>query len=139
MSKATDTLENIATISLPIGQVVGIASNVLEADFPGKAYVGDFIHVGFYSAFSDYIARGIENFGKQRGNRLIQKTGEYFSEITIPLVTAYFVLGETMINWIPGNTMDEKDIYAALIGGGGGFLYAKGMKRRRKSAEYSVD
>ena len=138
MSKTTDTLENIAAISMPIGQVACLAANSVKADFPGKAYINDFIWVGAYAVFSDHITRRIEKIGKQTGNKLIQKTGKYFNEITIPLVTAYFVLGETTINWIPKNTMEEKDIYAAIAGGTIGFLYAKVVKRKRKSEEYTL-
>lgn len=130
MSKIRN-LEYISKKSLPIGQVVGIASNL--ANFPGSEYVGDFIWVGAYSQISDNIARRVENFGERTGKGFIKKFGEYFNEITIPLVTTYFALGETLIDWIPFTVMDEKDVYAGLIGGALGFMAARGMKRERKS------
>lgn len=137
MRITSGTLEDIATLALPIGQTVTIASNVMKMDFPGKIYVGDFAHVALYSYFVDYVSRRIEEFGRLSKNKVIQKIGEYCSEITIPLVTTYFVLGETVIDWIPFNVMDEKDVYAAVVAGSLGVLHARGMKRRRMSEEYS--
>lgn len=134
-----NTLENIATVALATGSLVGIASNVLKSDFPGKLYIGDSCHINAYCVVSDYIARTIEQDGERRGSKLVKKLGEYFNEISIPLVTTYFVLGETVIDWIPGNVMDEKDTYAAIAGGVIGILYARGVKRRRKRAEHHSD
>jgi len=130
-----EALEDIVSVViLPTSFVLsGYLSNLPNTEFTGKNHLGDLIYTGGYSHFSDYAARRIEIFGEKTGNKLIKKFGQYFSEITIPLVTTYFVLGETIINCIPLNTMDEKDIYAALLGGTLGFLHARRKKRRRES------
>ncbi len=139
MGKPTDTRKNLLMILLSVGQIVGqmigFASNMPGVDFPGKAYVGNFVHVGLYSVFSDYIARGIERIGRKRNNLWIKTLGKYYSEITIPMVTTYFILGETVIDWIPYNARDARDLYAPLLGGGLGFFYAREMKRNMRPVQ----
>ena len=119
------------------GQAMATASNIkpLEAQIPGSEYMGDFIHVGLFSYYADNISAIIENYGEKKESPLIKKIGERFSEATIPLVSAYFAIGETLIDWIPKNTMDHNDAYAAIAAGIIGTTYAKMRKKNRKRKE----
>tara|TARA_Y100000310_G_C20158829_1_gene568184 strand:+ start:44 stop:478 length:435 start_codon:yes stop_codon:yes gene_type:complete len=140
MSNAT-ILEGIIDTAIKAtywtGQAIATASNIkpLEAKVPGSEYMGDFIHVGLFSYYADNISALIENYGKKKENQLIKKIGERFSETTIPLISAYFAIGETLVDWIPMNVMDHNDAYAAIAAGIIGTTYANMSKKNRKREE----
>jgi hypothetical protein len=119
-------VEGASLVSMIAGQSYAIACK-FNNTLPYAQNIGDLIHIGFYSFVSVYIGRGIET--ASRKDSFMQRLGKYFSEITIPLTTAYFALGETLINWIPLNTMDVNDVPAALAAGIVGIGSARALKK----------
>ena len=123
-------LEKISVPLTGIGQLFSGASNL--TDFPGSEHMGDFIHVGLYSAIAGYIGYKFDDYGDKKDSKIAKKIGKYFSDVTIPLLTAAFVIGETVHDWIPLNVMDTNDIYAAIGAGVLGTFYARSLQNTKK-------
>ena len=128
-----DTLEKLSVIPYTIGAFVSGASNL--TDFPGSENMGDYIHIGCYSMIAAYIGHKFDNYGDRKDSKIAKKIGKYFSDVTIPLLTAAFVIGETVHDWIPLNVMDSNDIYAAIGAGILGTFYARSLQNSKKQID----
>ena len=126
----SDTLEKLSVIPYTIGTFVSGASNLI--DFPGSENMGDYIHVGSYSMIAAYVGYKFDDYGDRNNSKIAKKIGKYFSDVTIPLLTAAFVIGETVHDWIPLNVMDTNDIYAAIGAGVLGTFYARSLQNTKK-------
>jgi len=109
--------------------LTGAALNLLkiyDREFfpPISHHIGDFPLVITPIYLTGIIASGITNLGKKRNNTILQKA-RYLPEIIATTIATYFVLGESVCNIIPGNTMDPKDIPAVLIGAASSYIIAK--------------
>jgi len=147
LEKKLYPLEDISdNYLLPTGMLLGIASNITQVlksalkltdhqipnlgpFFTAMDKVGDFIWTAGYPFLSNYLSDRLTEYGKTKNSKLIEKIGKYFNEISIPLVTAYFVISETVYNLIPLNVMDPKDSWAAIVGGVIGYLAFRSRKR----------
>ena len=83
--------------------------------------------------FSSHIGDITKNIGKECKNKLLEKIGNYTSEIIASATALYFTLGESLYNIIPGNTKDLLDIPSVLIAAASSYLIAKTLPREPKS------
>ncbi|MFB6246415.1 MAG: hypothetical protein ABEI74_02400 [Candidatus Pacearchaeota archaeon] len=88
-------------------------------------YVGNFPESFAIPAISGFVGDYIEYQGQKRENKILQKIGQYFPEISATAISAYFTLGETILPQILPGTADIKDIPSALVSAFAGYTIAK--------------
>ena len=100
-------------------------------------YVGNFPESFAIPAIAGFVGDYIEHQGQKRRNKILQKIGQCFPEISATAVSTYFILGETIIPQILPGSADIKDIPAVLISALAGYTLAKiGRKSRFNNKIY---
>jgi len=88
-------------------------------------YVGNFPESFAIPAISGFVGDYIEYQGQKRGSKVLQKIGQYFPEISATAISAYFILGETILPQILPGSADIRDVPAVLVSALAGCALAK--------------
>lgn len=105
-------------------RILGSAEPIISnADI--TPYVGNFPESFAFPAISGFVGDYIQNRGKRIGNKVLQKIGQYFPEISATVISVYFTLGETVFPYILPGSADIRDVPAVLISVLAGYALAK--------------
>ncbi len=101
-------------------------------------YVGNFPECFAIPLVSGVVGDYIEEKGKSSGNRLVEKVGKYFPEVSTGALSTYFILGETILPQMLPGTADVKDLPAVLVSALAGYTLAKlGQKYKIRERIFS--